>query len=185
LSLRSLCAAPGRPTDPGVTRQILSSKKGYRLSNPDLRRRRQFIEGLRAVAQFYEDHPEAWYDGIHTTLSMYIWGRKTREILAQTVRSFGQCTKHYDDTNITVSRKFSDQVTLSVFASRAKVCRRVILGTRILPARTVPASSEVYLPATTEEVVAWRCDPLLQDSYPPKRFLPPENKCVDPSPFST
>jgi hypothetical protein len=137
------------------------------LNNADQCRRRQFIEGLRAVAQFYEAHPEAWYDGIHLTLNMYIWGRKTREILARTVRSFGQCTKKYDDTNITVSRKFGDQVTLSVFASRAKVCRRVIVGTRILPARTVPASSEVYLPATTEEIVAWRCDPLLHEESPP------------------
>jgi hypothetical protein len=30
-------------------------------------RRRQFIAGLRAVAQFYEEHPAAWYDGMHLT----------------------------------------------------------------------------------------------------------------------
>jgi hypothetical protein len=130
-------------------------------------RRQHFIAGLRAVAQFYEDNPGAWYDGLHLTLNMYIWGRRTREILARTVRAFGQCTKKYDDINITVSRNFSDQVTLSVFAPRAKVCRRVILGTRILPARTLPATGEVYLPQTTEEVVAWRCDPLLQEESPP------------------
>jgi hypothetical protein len=155
------------------------------LSNPDQRLRRQFIEGLRAVAQFYEAHPEAWYDGIHLTLNMYIWGRKAREILAQTVRAFGHCTKKYDETNITVSRKFSDQITLSVFAPRFKVCSRVILGTRIIPSRILPASGAVYLPETTEEIVAWRCDPLLQEELPPKRSLPPENKCVDPSPFCT
>jgi hypothetical protein len=137
------------------------------LSNPDQRRRRQFIEGLRAVAQFYEENPGAWYDGIHLTLNMYIWGREARETLARTVRAFGQCNKSYDDVNITVSRKFSGQVTLSVFAARAKVCRRVILGTRILPARTLPASGEVYLPATTEEIVAWTCDPLLYKDAPP------------------
>jgi hypothetical protein len=98
---------------------------------------------------------------------MYIWGRQAREILARSVRAFGSCTKTYDGANMTVSKKFSDQVTLSFFAPRAKVCRRVILGTRILPARTVPASSEVHLPATTEQVVAWRCDPLLQKELPP------------------
>jgi hypothetical protein len=137
------------------------------LSNPDPRLRRQFIEGLRAVAQFYEAHPEAWYDGIHLTLNMYIWSRKAREVLAQTVRALGQCTKKYDDTYITVSRKFSDQITLSVFAPRFKVCSRVILGSRIIPARTVPAGSEVYLPETTEEIVAWRCDPLLHKDATP------------------
>lgn len=158
---------PRRPPDPGVTYEILSCAEGYRVSNPDQLRRRQFIEGLRAVARFYEDHPEAWYDGVHLTLNMYIWGRQAREILARSVRAFGSCTKTYDGTNMTVSKKFSDQVTLSFFAPRAKVCRRVILGTRILPARTVPASSEVHLPATTEQVVAWRCDPLLQKELPP------------------
>jgi len=138
------------------------------LSNAaDQRRRRQFIEGLRAVAQFYEEHPEAWYDGIHLTLSMYLWGRKARETLARTARSFGQCSKHYDDTNVTISKRFSEQVTLSVFASRARVCSRVILGTRILPARTLPASPEIYLPQTTEEIVAWRCDPLLHKNTTP------------------
>jgi hypothetical protein len=137
------------------------------LSNPDQRRRQHFIQGLRAVAQFYEDNPGAWYDGIHLTLNMYIWGRAAREILARTVRAFGQCTKNYDHTNITVSRKFSDQVTLSVFAPRAKVCRRVILGTRILPARTVPACGEVHFPATTEQIVAWTCHPLLKEDAPP------------------
>jgi len=137
------------------------------LSNPEQHRRRQFIEGLRAVARFYEDNPDAWYDGIHLTLNMYIWGREAREILARSVRALGSCIKTYDDTNITVSRKFSDQVTLSFFAPRAKVCRRIILGTRILPARTVPASGEVHLPATTEQVVAWTCDPLLQEELTP------------------
>jgi hypothetical protein len=137
------------------------------LSNPDQLRRQRFIEGLRAVAQFYEQNPDAWYDGIHLTLNMYIWGRAAREILARTVRAFGPCTKNYDHTNVTVSRKFSDQVTLSVFAPRAKVCRRVILGTRILPARTVPATGEVHLPASSEEIVAWRCGPLLQEDAPP------------------
>lgn len=137
------------------------------MSNPEQGLRRQFIEGLRAVARFYEDNPDAWYDGIHLTLNMYIWGREAREILARSVRALGSCIKTYDGTNMTVSRKFSDQVTLSFFAPRAKVCRRIILGTRILPARTVPASGEVHLPATTEQVVAWRCDPLLQEELTP------------------
>ncbi len=137
------------------------------MSNPDQHRRQQFIQGLRAVARFYEENPDAWYDGVHLTLNMYIWGREAREILARTVRALGACTKIYDDTNMTVSRKFSDQVTLSVFAPRAKVCRRIILGMRILPARIVPAAPEVHLPATTEQIVAWSCGPLLQDESPP------------------
>lgn len=128
----------------------------------DQLRRRQFIEGLRAVAQFYEENPAAWYDGMHLTLNMYVWGRAARKTLAETAKAFGQCNKVYDDNNITVSRQFSEQVTVAVFAARAKVCRRVILGARILPARIVPATEEVCIPASRVDIVEWECDPLLE-----------------------
>jgi hypothetical protein len=126
------------------------------------RRRRQFIEGLRAVAQFYEENPGAWYDGMHLTLNMYVWGRAARKTLTETARAFGRCNKVYDDNNITVSRQFSEQVTVAVFAAKARVCRRVILGARILPARVVPATGEVHIPASRVEIVEWQCDPLLR-----------------------
>jgi hypothetical protein len=129
-------------------------------------RRRQFIEGLRAVAKFYEENPGASYDGMHLTLNMYVWGRTARKALIETARLFGHCNKIYDENNMTVSRQFSEQVTLAVFAARARVCRRVILGSRILPERIVPATSEVRIPASRVEIVEWQCDPLLKDDQP-------------------
>ncbi|MEA2257373.1 MAG: hypothetical protein QOJ51_198 [Acidobacteriaceae bacterium] len=129
-------------------------------------RRRQFIEGLRAVAKFYEENPGASYDGMHLTLNMYVWGRTARKALIETARLFGHCNKIYDENNITVSRQFSEQVTVAVFAARARVCRRVILGSRILPERIVPATSEVRIPASRVEIVVWQCDPLLKDDQP-------------------
>jgi hypothetical protein len=129
-------------------------------------RRRQFIEGLRAVATFYEENPGAWYDGMHLTLNMYVWGRTARKALIETARLFGHCNKIYDENNITVSRQFSEQVTVAVFAARARVCRRVILGSRILPERILPATSEVRIPASRVEIVEWQCDPLLKDDQP-------------------
>jgi hypothetical protein len=129
-------------------------------------RRRQFIEGLRAVAKFYEENPGAWYDGMHLTLNMYVWGRAARKALIETARLFGHCNKIYDENNFTVSRQFSEQVTIAVFAARARVCRRVILGSRILPERIVPATREVRIPASRVEIVEWQCDPLLKDHQP-------------------
>ena len=85
--------------------------------------------------------------------------------LAELARAFGHCNKVYDDNNVTVSRQFSEQVTVAVFAPRAKVCRRVVMGTRILPARIVPATDEVHIPASRVEIVEWRCDPLLDDDF--------------------
>ena len=129
-------------------------------------RRRQFIAGLRAVAKFYEENPAAWYDGMHLTLNMYVWGRAARQTLIDTARAFGRCNKTYDDNNITVSRQFSEQVTLAVFAARARVCRRLVRGTRFLPEKIVAATSEVRIPPSTVEIVEWQCDPLLKQIDP-------------------
>jgi hypothetical protein len=129
--------------------------------NLEQRRRRHFIEGLQAVAKFYEENPDAYYDGMHLTLNMYVWGGAARKTLAETARAFGQCDKIYDDKNVAVSRQFSEKVTVSVFAPRAKVCRRVVLSERMLPARIVPGTEEVRIPAALVEIVEWQCDPLL------------------------
>jgi hypothetical protein len=132
----------------------------------DQHRRRQFIEGLRAVAQFYEENPAAWYDGMHVTLNMYAWGRAARKTLSETARAFGHCNKIYDDNNVTVSRQFSEQVTVAVFAAKARVCRRLVRGARILPERVVAATSEVHIPASRVEIVEWQCHPLLKQGDP-------------------
>jgi hypothetical protein len=97
---------------------------------------------------------------------MYVWCRAARKALIETAWLFGRCNKVYDENNITVSRQFSQQVTLAVFAPRARVCRRVVLGSRILPERIIPATSEVRIPASRIEIVEWECDPLLKDDQP-------------------
>jgi hypothetical protein len=61
------------------------------------------------------------------------------------------CNKLYDHHNVTVSRQFTEQITLAVFAPRAKVCRRMVTG-RILLARM--------------EIVEWQCDLLLPGDAP-------------------
>ena len=130
--------------------------------SPEQLRRRHFIEGLRAVAEFYEQNADAYYDGMHITLNMYAWGA-ARHTLREMARAFGQCNKHYDDHNVTVSRQFNEQITVAVFAPRARVCRRVVTGERLLPARIVPATNEIRIPPARIEIVEWQCDPLLPD----------------------
>jgi hypothetical protein len=133
------------------------------LDQIEQRRRRHFIEGLRAIADFYEQNVDAYYDGMHITLNMYVWGGAARRTLREMARAFGQSNKVYDDRNVTVSRQFSEQITLAVFAPRAKVCRRVVTGARMLPARIVPATKEIRIPPARIEIIEWQCDPLLPD----------------------
>ena len=66
----------------------------------DQHRRRQFIEGLRAVAQFYEENPGAWYDGMHLTLNMYVWGRAARKTLSETARALATVTRSMTTTTL-------------------------------------------------------------------------------------
>jgi hypothetical protein len=131
--------------------------------NLEQRRRRHFIQGLRAIADFYEQNVDAYYDGMHITLNMYVWGGAARRTLREMARALGQCNKVYDDRNVTVSRQFNEQITLAVFAPRSRVCRRVVTGARMLPARIVPATKEIHIPPARIEIVEWQCDPLLPD----------------------
>jgi hypothetical protein len=130
------------------------------LNQIDRHRRRLFIEGLRAVASFYEQNADAYYDGMQITFNMYGVARHT---LCEMARVFGQRKKSYDDRNVTVSRQLNEQITLSVSVPRARVCRRMVNGTPILPARIVLATKEVLIPAARSEFVESQCDPLLPD----------------------
>ena len=121
----------------------------------------EFIQGLRAVADFYQQHPRAYYDEMHLTLNMYITGRKARSTLVEMAQAFGQCRKTYDQRSVTLSRTFGPQITLAVFAPRERVCRPIVTGERVLPARIVPATNEVHIPARRVPLVTWECDPLL------------------------
>ena len=67
-------------------------------------RRRQFIEGLRAVAQFYEENPGAWYDGMHLTLNMYVWGRARAEPLPKRPGLLVTATRSMTTTTLPSSR---------------------------------------------------------------------------------
>jgi hypothetical protein len=81
-----------------------------------------------AAATFYEQNADAYYDGMHITLNMYGAARHT---LYEMVQVFGQSNNSYHDRNITVSRQFNEQITLSVFAPRDQACR--LTRARILP----------------------------------------------------
>ena len=62
--------------------------------NPDqMEQRRHFIAGLRAVAEFYEQNPDAYYDGMPITLSMYAWGGAARQTLRRMALAWPHATR--------------------------------------------------------------------------------------------
>lgn len=89
--------------------------------NNDPTARLELIAGLRAVADFYERNPEAYYDGMRLTINMYAWGTGARDALQQTASALGVYTQYIDPRNVTIAHDFSDQVTLALFAPRQSV----------------------------------------------------------------
>lgn len=108
-------------------------------------RRQQVVQGLREFADFLEAHPDAPFS--RNWLIEYV---PTREDLIKAARIMGSFDKKPDTDYFGVNRNFGP-ITYRVYTERTKVCERVVIGTR-----TVPAQAE-----RTEDIVEWKCASLL------------------------
>lgn len=113
-----------------------------------------FIDGLRAIADFYSAHTEL---PLPQDLGLYVWlsefsedKRPVRVRLAEWARALGRADKYATDSAFGLQRLFGG-VQLKVLASRESVCVARQIGTRI-----VPAQEEREVP-----VYEWDCDPIL------------------------
>ena len=111
-----------------------------------------FAEGLRALADWYEQHPDVEHPG---ELSVY-GAADTRERAAEIARMFGRATKSFTgvgDELMELRHDFGGGVALRFVFNRDAVCSRRVVGTRTVPERVIPAH--------TEEMVEWDCEPIL------------------------
>jgi hypothetical protein len=125
--------------------------------------RKELIDGLRAVAYFYESHPEVYDDGTRVSIGNYVFENE-KQIFADTAKALGRCEKDYSSDYFKISKDFSERVSLYFIAARETVCERVVVETRVVPEHVIPAQAEQIVPEKTEEVVEWRCAPLLAAS---------------------
>jgi hypothetical protein len=103
-------------------------------------------KGLRELADFLDAHP-----AIELSTPTHLVYVQSRELLADMAR-LGGWRKVYSDDYFHLSRMFAGDVELQVFTDRATVCRKVVTGTRVEPAK----------PEREVEIVEWVCDePLL------------------------
>lgn len=112
-------------------------------------RRQAFIAGLRQLATFYEQQPaiEAPY-GLMVNVSV-----STRETMARYAR-LTSWAKRYLDAWFCLVKEFSGGVTLELNIERGHVCRRVVTGTKVVPAQ----------PEQVVEEVEWVCDDALLEA---------------------
>jgi hypothetical protein len=101
------------------------------------------IRGLRELADFLEQHPAVpipMLDGQNAFVT-------SRDELAAIARA-GSWEKLWLDQWFVLIRQFSGSVTLHVNAERSTVCRKVVTGTKTLPAT----------PEREVETYEWVCD---------------------------
>ncbi len=112
-------------------------------------RRAAFIQALRGCASFLEQHPEI---GMPVSTTMNVFVDEREEVAA--VARMTTWEKVYTDNFFTLRKTFCEDLTFEINAPRTAVCRRVVKGTRVIPAK----------PEQIVEDVEWVCDePLLAE----------------------
>lgn len=113
----------------------------------------EIIAGLRELADFLESNPEVHPPYVGTMLHVF----SDKEEFVGAMRAIGVGKKVYDDTNFIFRKDFRGGVNYSAFIARAQVCEAKVVGTRIIPAVTVPAQPERVIEERTEDIIEWEC----------------------------
>lgn len=125
----------------------------------------ELIQGLRDLADFLEKNPDLPI-GEYTSVVLdefvyddYDDGKRIEgsglETMRQLARKLKPVEKDYFGSTFVLKKNFGDRVSLEFNASREVVCKRVVVGKKLVPARTIKEHEE--------EIVEWVCDePLLK-----------------------
>ena len=125
-----------------------------------LTEREQFIQGLRELADVYENSPELPVPSCSSTL--YLFLRESdgdvKQLLgdyARMLKPVKKCT--IGDSHFGIRRTFG-KIDLDVLSDRALVCERRVISTEHIPEKVIP---EHVIPARDAEIVEWVCPQLL------------------------
>lgn len=116
----------------------------------DAARRRAYVNGLRQLAAFFEEHPELpvpWQ-------TSHLVGAQDKATLIAIARTPGiRWKKDWQGTDyFSLTVTFDGGHVYDVYVPRQEVCEKVVTGTRVVPAQ----------PAHEVEEFRWECvEPLL------------------------
>ena len=112
-----------------------------------------FIDGLRKMADFLEAHQLTKLDGAYG-VNMYA---RSPEDLREAVRLLGSCEKKVNGDYLWFRKHFSPTVYLDVNCNHELVCKRVLKGTKVIPATEAQVIEVPAKPERVEEVYEWIC----------------------------
>ena len=127
------------------------------LSEGQRQEREEFIQGLRDLADWYENSTEVkapWYHGV----SIYLTDKDEARAVAKS--SEGGIDKIYMDGDLTLRKEFGSIIRFSARADRKDVCTAKVVGTEEVevPDYSVPTPTKKEV----REIIEWECDPLLK-----------------------
>ena len=127
-------------------------------------KRTNYVAQLRRLADLVEANPtmSCPYFGVAVISCENI---EKMRFIAKTIG--GKWDKSADATTFDLNQKICDGLRIILFASRKDVCKRIVTGTRVIPATTLPAREEIVIPAREEEVVEWICPEVMNGSQEP------------------
>lgn len=124
--------------------------------------RASYIYGLRRIADVLEKNPamKLPYFGVGCLRV------ETIEEMRQVALAVGgHWEKEQDADSFALRQRFTPyDLQLFIYAHRETVCERIVIGTREVPEKTipaVPAQDERIVPAHVEEIVKWVCPEIL------------------------
>ena len=116
-------------------------------------KREEFIEGLRATADWFEAH-----EAVPVPMNRYeifigaFEEPETKELALRIARAMGTCQKSHSTEYLTLVKEIGAILVKFCFYREA-VCTKRVVGTTDVP--------EYVVPAHTKEIVEWDCHPLL------------------------
>jgi hypothetical protein len=111
----------------------------------DVAERQAAIDGLRQLADFIEQHPGVPLP-VANGNNAFVWSRETLAAIARTPGV--RWEKGAEGNYFSLSVSFAGGYSYSINIEREQVCRKVVTGTRILPAQ----------PEREVEECEWRCE---------------------------
>lgn len=127
-------------------------------------RRLDFIAALRDVAKILEENETI---PIPYNLNFYHRCDTKNELIALTKAWGGRFDKDTDGDDFNMRRKLGGAVSVCLYVSREKVCKKIVTGKKEIAEQIIPANDERIIPAHTEEIIEWVCpDSLFEESVP-------------------
>jgi hypothetical protein len=116
--------------------------------------RSEFCDALVEIAEFLESHADVPLP-LYPSFTALVPGASE---LARAAKALGKAYKSTLPHWVSVGRQFGP-ISLEISARREHVCRRIVTGTKVVPATTVPEHNE--------DIVEWECPPSLLASEAP------------------